>query len=184
MNDKYKALEDQVRNSYSNIFWTEKIYIKDLNILKKKDKDYKTAHIVLGILTSCTSLSALKLEFSFIKWVLVFFTLLHTGLSLYLKKFKLSEEIVKFDIGRKQLWEIRELYVGLLTDIRLETEDISSLRKRIDYLTKKTSNVYAKTLETSNKAYKEAKIEIENGNYSFVDDAEIDKLLPVSLRRN
>ena len=183
MNYQYKDLEDQVRNSYSNIFWTEKIYIKELGILKKIENRFKIYHIVLGVITSSASISALKFDFWYIKWGLVIAALLHTGLSIYLKKFKITEEIIKFDLGRKLLWEVREEYLNLLNDIKIAEKDIFSLSKERTRLTKLTSKIYLKTPDTSSKGYLEAKKDIENGNYNFEDDNEIDKLLPVNLRR-
>ena len=80
------------------------------------------------------------------------------------------------------LWPIREDYISLLTD--LDELDESVIEKKRDDLKNKTAKVYSGAIQTDARSYKAAQDLIKNKEHQFFTREELNKMLPVHLRRN
>ena len=78
--------------------------------------------------------------------------------------------------------ESKEKKYSMLKTFNKESPD--GIMDEYEKLRNDLQKIYEEAPNTSNKACKEAKIEIENGNFGIYTDDEIDQLLPKILRGN
>lgn len=81
-----------------------------------------------------------------------------------------------------ELWDIRESYLSLLTDIRTGQVPESSLRERRDQLQARLATIYEAAPRTTDKAYKRAQVGLQKSEELTFSDDELDALLPPALR--
>lgn len=82
------------------------------------------------------------------------------------------------------LWVIRESYLSLLTDLRMQAITSEEAIKQRDELQRKLAAVYRGAPHTNAKAYSQAQNALKkNEDYTF-SDAEIDKFVPSSLKKS
>ena len=82
------------------------------------------------------------------------------------------------------IWNVRESYLSLLADIRDAAIDLDLLRKRRDDLQAALYRIYHAAPRTNSKAYGEAQDRLQNREDLTFSDAEIDAILPTTLRRS
>lgn len=81
------------------------------------------------------------------------------------------------------IWNVRESYLSLLTDIRDSNIALADLRNRRDDLQAKLYRIYHAAPRTNAKAYQEAQDRLQNKEDLTFTDKEIDAFLPATLRR-
>jgi SMODS and SLOG-associating 2TM effector domain family 4 len=82
------------------------------------------------------------------------------------------------------IWNIREAYLSLLTDIRDPTCSMTQLRQRRDDLQELLHKIYRSAPHTDGKAYGQAQDALKNKEDLTFSDGEIDAFLPGPLKRN
>jgi len=107
-----------------------------------------------------------------------------TALIAYTKDFDLGTIAAEHKTTSDQLWNIREKYLDLLTDLETGLLTDDEIRNRRDGLREDLSKVYAAARVTSSNAYAAAQQALKmNEDMTFTPD-EIDMFLPVGLRKN
>lgn len=102
-------------------------------------------------------------------------------MSTYLKNFDLGSIAQKHSDAASKLWNIRERYLSLLTD--LPASDRNAAVKRRDELQAALVSIYQSAPQTSAMAYREAQDRLKNReDLTFIPE-EIDHFLPPSLKR-
>jgi hypothetical protein len=81
-----------------------------------------------------------------------------------------------------KLWNIRESYLSILTDIRAGGISAHAVKTRRDELQEKLAEVYNSAPRTTGKGYAEASRGLKERDELTFADAEIDKFLPAALR--
>ena len=81
------------------------------------------------------------------------------------------------------LWNVRESYLSLLTDIRDATVPLAKLRTRRDELQSTLHKVYKSAPRTDDEAYSKAQTALKDNEELTFSDTEIDAFLPAPLRR-
>jgi hypothetical protein len=104
------------------------------------------------------------------------------GLNLYLKDFDFGELSQKHIAVAARLWNIRELYLSLITD--LTTGKISSKKamEKRDSIQEQLSSIYLNSPRTINQAYEQAQKALKIEEEMTFSCEEIDRLLPEALR--
>jgi hypothetical protein len=82
-----------------------------------------------------------------------------------------------------KLWNIRESYLSLLTDIRAASIPIEEMRMERDKLQAALADVYVNSPRTTSSGYKEAQKGLKQQEELTFTDDEIDKFLPMPLRK-
>jgi len=82
------------------------------------------------------------------------------------------------------IWNVREAYLSLLTDIVGQGSDLAALRERRDSLQAALHKIYHAAPHTDGKAYGRAQDALKNREDLTFSEHEIDVMLPTSLRRN
>jgi len=82
-----------------------------------------------------------------------------------------------------KLWNIRERYLSLLTDIRDEAIPLDRLRKDRNQIQADLLKVYSSSPQTDGRAYGEAQTALQKNEDLTFSEKELDDLLPASLKR-
>jgi hypothetical protein len=105
------------------------------------------------------------------------------ALNAYTKENDLGQTAQKHKETADKLWNVRESYLSLLTDVRAGFVQLDDVRKRRDELQMLLSATYESAPRTSGKGYALAQDALKAREDLTFSDAEIDQFLPVVLRR-
>lgn len=177
----------QVRESFGRVVYSHKTHEKQADICFRFHRIQQGALVVLTAASSGTFLVALlgimvtpvgaDLFISFVAMLL-------SAVSLSAQKFKFAEEAEAHRNTASLLWNVRESYISLISDLMAKTISSSDAHTRRNQLQEDARNAYAGASRTSNKAYKLASKGLkENEELTFRSD-EIDRFLPEALRLN
>lgn len=184
MTESEILLESQIREIYGRVIYTHKTHEKCADVLKVRSDFLKTGEIILSALTTTTILVVLFGEEKVYSLIAALCSTALLGITLYSKDFNLLAIAEKHKQSALNILEIREDLLSLLVDIRIRNKSIEQLQTVRDNLNSKLINTYKGSPKTINKAYALASVALkENEEFTF-SDAEIDKFLPESLRRN
>jgi hypothetical protein len=178
-----EVLEAQIRECFGRVVYSHKTQEKCADIVLKIHKRLK---LMLIIISAVVTTSLLIKLFGNNDWALMVGVILSTllfGLNTYMKDFDLGEIAQKHTNAANELWDIRESYLSLLTDIRANQLSINQITKQRDDLQKRLSNVYSGSPRTNYKAYKEASKALKVDEELTFSDKEIDIFLPKELRK-
>jgi hypothetical protein len=184
-NSPLEILESQIRECYGRVVWTHKTQEKCADILFSRNSIFKWTQIVLSAITTTGILSSLVADAAWIKVVSAIISFVLVCVNAYLKQYDLGEIAQRHAESAVGLWDIRESYFSLLTDIRLDRNvNIEEVKKRRDDLQNRLKRLYKCSPRTISKAYTEATKALKECEEMTFSDEEIDKFLPKELRRS
>lgn len=175
------TLEEQIRECFGRVVYSHKTHEQMADQCTTRLNQFKVAQIVLTALTSTGAVgviftNALWVEISTV--VLSFSTLF---VSTYLKNFDLGAIAQKHRDAASKLWNVRECYLSLLTDLPMLSPEAAIARR--DELQTMLAAIYQSAPQTNGKAYRAAQDRLKNKEDLTFRPEEIDCFLPLSLRR-
>ncbi len=182
MNQATKLLESQIRELYGRVVWTHKTQEKCADILLRRHTFLKIVQISLSALTTTGILIAVFGENKVIGIISAILSAILFGLNAYTKDYDLGEISQKHSNSASELWNIRESYLSLITDIRAERLTIEEIANRRDGLQADLSSTYKGAPRTISAAYKEATKGLKENEELTFSKEEINNLLPEDLR--
>jgi hypothetical protein len=185
MNNDIKILESQIRECFGRVIYSHKTHEKCSDIYLYRLALIKNSQIILAALTTGTLLSDIFSLFGLGIWakiLSIIFSITLLVLNTYNKNFNLGELAQKHKDTAIKLWEVRERYLSLITDIKAGLMSAATIQTKRDVLQTELQTIYSASPATFNKAYKEAQKALQiSEDFTFID-GEIDKFLPHSLR--
>ena len=176
------ALEDQVRECYGRVVYTHKTHERMADRCADTLRVYKLSQIVLSALTTAGAVGVVVRDETWIEIATAVVSFATLFVAAYLKDVDPGAIAQKHRDAAAKLWNIRECYLSLLTDLpRLPHE--AAIERR-DELQAMLAAVYAGSPQTNGKAYQEAQDRLKNMEDLTFTDAEIDCFLPLSLKRS
>jgi len=189
MTDHKKILEGQLRECYGRVAYSHKTHEKCADILIERQNQIKTCQIVLSAIITgglVTAFFDFEWLFEYKKFGTLFAVVLSTlllVLNSYAKDYDLGTIAQKHRQAGAELWKIREQYLSLLTDLRLNISNLDDMLSRRDRLVEELHAVYVGAPSTNYRAYTEAQKALKTLEDMTFSDEEIDKLLPKELRK-
>lgn len=183
LNSKFEAIEAQLRECYGRVVWTHKTHEKCSDILNVRYDRIKLSQIILSAITTSGIFISAFGEFKIIGFLSAFISLILTILNTYLKKYDMGGLAQKHADAAISLWNIRESYLSLLTDMRTEGIVIENIIIRRDKLHADLHKIYKGSPRTISKAYAEASKALKEMDELTFSNQEIDKFLPEKLRK-
>jgi len=183
-NFQVKILESQIRECFGRVAWSHKTQEKCADILNKRNSRIKILQIVLSAITTT---GIMVTVFGDQKWIGILTALISTALlalNTYLKQYDIGQIAQKHADCASSLWNIRETYLSLLTDIKAETISIDEIIKRRDKLQNELFSIYHGAPRSISKAYDEASKALKSSEELTFSDEEIDMFLPKELRKS
>lgn len=185
MIDEKKVLESQLRNCYAHTVYTHKAHEKRADSLLLRSSLIKWAQIGLSFLVTGGALVAILDVLVDKKWAELFTSIasaLLFAFNLYTKENDVVAAAQQHRQYAAKIWLIREKYLSLLTDLRIENISLESIRSRRDKIIEEQSAIYVDAPSTNPKAYRDAQKALKENEEMTFSDEEIDKLLPTALR--
>jgi hypothetical protein len=179
-----KIIEAQAREIFGRVAWSHKTQEKCADIFNNKNNFYKICQIALSAITST---GIFVTVFGDLKWVGVISAFISTGLlalNTYLKNYDLGQLVQKHVVCAAKLWDIRERYLSLLTDIKSESISIEEMMNKRDQLQIELYDIYKGAPRTIEKAYINAGKALKVNQELTLSDEEIDMFLPIELRKS
>lgn len=182
-NSQIKILEAQIRECYGRLVWTHTTHQKCIDILEKRGKGIKIMQIVLNAI-SATSLVTYIINIQ--KWVpplSAILTTLALALDIYCLSYDMGKEKELHISLTNKLWNIREKYLSLLTDINIGQLNVEEIIIKRDELQKELNEAYQTGPRTNIKAYNLASKALKEKEEMTLHNEEINKFLPKELRK-
>lgn len=184
-NSPVEVLESQIRECFGRVVWTHKTQEKCADILFSRNSMFKWVQIILSAITTTGILSSLFADAPWIKIASAVISFALVCVNAYLKQYDLGELAQKHAETAVGLWDIRESYFSLLTDLRLDSNvNIEEIKKRRDDLQNRLKRLYKCSPRTISKAYTDATRALKECEEMTFSDEEIDRFLPKELRRS
>ncbi|HEM0340718.1 TPA: SLATT domain-containing protein [Legionella pneumophila] len=180
---QFNTLEAQIRECYARAAWTHKTHEKCADLLNRRLNNYKWCQIGLSALVTTGVLITIFGRVNSIIIVSSVLSLLLTVLNTYLKQYDLGGEAQKHADAATAVWNIRESYLSLLTDMHSANIKIEQAREKRDFLQNELFSIYKSAPRTFKKAYKESTKALKALDELTFSDEEIDKLLPPPLKK-
>ena len=178
-----QLLEAQIRECYGRVVWSHKTQEKCADIILKRDNQLKWMQIVLSTLTTTGLVVTI---FGDLLWVEIISAIISAALVLlntYLKSKDLGAIAQQHSNAASDIWNVRECYLSMLTDLKMDDVSVENVRKKRDKIQEKLAPIYKGSPRTISKAYKEATKALKLNEEMTFSDEEIDCFLPVELRK-
>lgn len=180
------ALEAQMREAYGRVAYSTKTHEKCADLCVAQFRRIKFWQIFLSALTTGGLVTAIVGNPEVNRIAMILSTVLSTVLLIinaYMKENDLGQQAEIHKKIASELWDVRESYLSILTDINDGKIDSETSRARRDHLQERLAAIYAKAPRTLPKAYKNASVGLKKREELTFSDDEIDTLLPGPLRR-
>jgi hypothetical protein len=180
------AIESQIRECFGRVVYTTKTHEKDADLCMQWLGRVKLAQIVLSALTTGGLVTVLIGEPQTSQIAAIVSAVISTALLIlnaYIKDVDPGQQAEQHKKTATELWNIRESYLSLLADLRAADVDMHLVRKKRDDLQTELADIYSSAPRTTPKAYKYAGQGLKLREEMTFSDDEIDKLLPVTLRK-
>jgi hypothetical protein len=144
----------------------------------------KWAQIILSALTTGGAIGVIiKRDSSLFPYATALLSIAMLILNSYVKDLDPGQLAQKHREAASDIWNIRESYMSLLTDIRDSRNPIAELRARRDALQLQLHKIYRAAPNTDGSAYAAAQDALKlRGELTF-SESEIDAFLPEPLKR-
>ena len=179
-----EPLHDQLREIYGRTVYSHKTHIIQAGMYLAQHGSIKLAEIILGAVTTAGVITAFMGKEYWGLGISAITSAALTALISYTKDFDLGTVATQHKATADQLWNIREKYLDLLTDLQSGAAGPQDIMKRRDQLREELNKVYTAARVTTPKAYAAAQRALKlKEDLTFSPD-EIDLFLPVGLRKN
>ena len=177
------AFESQIRESYGRVAYSHKAQEKMADRCVTYQAQLKLLQIVLAAITASGVITAIFIGSIYLRYfnaTVAFLTFIANG---YAKNIDPGASAQEHRQAASNIWNIREQYLSLLTDIKDTDISLNSLRIRRDEIQQQLHQVYKTAPSTDDRAYKKAQEALKINEELTFSESEIDKLLPTKLRR-
>lgn len=183
MENKYRILEDIARNLYVNVFWTHKIHEKQAEIYECCYGWLKGINTFFAALTSAGVIALIFKDPIGLKVASAVCAFVTTALSAFLAAFNFKAMATANKTSAVKLVGLRDELLTILAKIKYMKQDIPELMQEFESIQKRVHEVYELASKTTKCAVKKADSAIKESKDGTYTDAEIDALLPDSLKR-
>lgn len=181
--NKIEILEAQIRDCFGRVVWTHKTHEKCADILLDHSKNVKLVQLLLSVITTSGILIGLFGDNNAVSVVAAIVSAILLFLNTYIKEFELGKVAQEHAQAAIKIWNIKELYLSLLTDIKTRKINEEEIRQRRDALQTELFDVYKITPRSISSAYNKASDALKNKEEATITDEEIDLFLPPAVRK-
>lgn len=178
-------LEAQIRECFGRVAYSHKTHEKCADIYQTRLSRVKFWQITLSALTTGGLIAVLFGPAGSETAAATVSALLSTGLlvlNTYTKDIDPGRLSERHRETASALWDIRESYLSLIADLRAGAIGEHTARQARDALQARLAEIYKAAPRTSDRAYQLAQQGLQKSEELTFTEAEIDQLLPPSLR--
>jgi len=182
--DSVAVLESQIRECFGRVVYSHKTHEKCADLLLTRHNRIKLLQIALSVITTGSLLVTLLGQGKASTIVAAIASAGLLALNSYTKDYDLGQMSQKHKVTASSLWNIRESYFSLLTDLKANCISYKDAIIRRDTLQQELLTIYEAAPRTAPKAYGMAQKALKiNEDLTFSDD-EIDHFLPKPLKKD
>lgn len=178
-----EAFEAQVRECFGRVVYSHKTHEKCADSLQAKLRLLKNTQIALSVVVSGTLIVTVVGHDTWSKLTATVLSAILAGINLYFKNYNYGELAQTHKEAADQLWNVRESYLSLLTDMATRAVPMDKAIERRDKLQKDLSVIYSKAPRTNSIGYKAAQRALKISEDLTFSVEEIDAFLPAPLKR-
>ena len=182
-NSQLDVIEAQIRECYARVVYTHKVHEKCSDILNKWNNRVKFWQIALSALTTSGIVGIIIVDEMWLKFVTAGISFITTFLSTYVKKYDLGGLAQQHADAAVAIWNVREKYLSLITDMLGKSIAVDEARGIRDELQHELLGIYNGSPRSFAKAYNEAVEGLKKMDEMTFTDDEINKFLPQALRK-
>lgn len=172
----------QIRELYARVVVVHKTQEKCADLLHQKNRRLKGWQIILSAITTTGILITVFGKNQVIGSCTAVISTIHFGLNTYFKNYNLGKLAQEHAQCATNIWNIREDYLTLLTDIQAKRVTVDAILNQRDDLQRRLFEAYKRMPRSSNEAYAEATKALANVESITFSEKEIDCFLPPALR--
>lgn len=180
---RFKYLESQIRECYARVVWTHKTQEKCSDILTNRNNFIKYSQIILSALTTTGILVTVFGEYKYAGILSAILSAILFSINLFTRSYDLGSIAQKHSEAAINIWNIREKYLSLLTEIKSNSITEAEIIEKRNLLQEELFNAYKGSPRTISKAYEEATKALKMNEELTFTDEEIDKFLPIIFRK-
>jgi len=135
-NDDIKILESQIRECFGRVVFTHKTHEKCSDIYAEQLKILKISEIILSALTTTSLLTSIFGDQKIGTIIGAILSTIILGITIYTKDYDLGKLSKSHADVANQLWNIRELYISLIADIKSNNLAVEQIKQKRDELHK------------------------------------------------
>ena len=181
--NEIEILESQIRDCFGRVVWTHKTHEKCADILLDHSKKVKFSQIFLSVITTSGILVGIFGENKVVAIASAVISAILLFLNTYIKEFELGKIAQEHAQAAIKIWNIKELYLSLLTDIKTRKISEEEIRKKRDALQIELFAIYKVAPRSISSAYDKASEALKKKEEATITDEEIDSFLPPDLRK-
>ena len=174
----------QLRECYGRVVYSYKAHEKCCDIFLCRLNRLKVSQIIISVLTTGTLLGSLLEHGKISVAVAAALSTTLLAINAYMKNYDLGSLAQKHSDTASSLWDVRECYLSLLTDASEPSITLTEIGKRRDKLQDRLATLYKGAPRTTTKSYSNAQRALQVDEDLTFSDEEIDKFLPVPLRKS
>ena len=178
-------LDAQLRECFGRVVYSHKTHEKDADMALRRLSHIKVAQIILSAVTTGGLISVVFGNPDVTKLAAAITALVSTALlvlNAYTKENDLGQRAQKHKDAADKLWNLRESYLSLVTDIVAHAISVEEVRQRRDQLQEALSSVYAAAPRTTPQGYQAASRALKVSEDLTFSPSEIDQFLPEKIR--
>ncbi|MBR1329894.1 SLATT domain-containing protein [Bradyrhizobium ottawaense] len=184
VDDERYVLESQIRELYGRCAYTHKTHEKMAERASTYLWRVKWTQIILSALTTGGAIGVVfDANSAIYPLATAALSILMLIVNSYVKDIDPGQDAQLHRDAASDIWNVREAYLSLLTDIRDLAFSLDDIRKRRDELQGQLHLIYKAAPHTNAKAYSQAQDALQKNEDLTFTDAEIDAFLPSSLKR-
>jgi hypothetical protein len=172
-----------MRELYGRVAYTHKTHEKMAEKKASLQTHIKLWQIALSAIATTGAIGVIVTDGAIAKVITALFAVGTLGVSTYVKDIDPGALAQKHRQTASDLWDIREAYLSLLTDIRDDTLPLEVLKERRDVLQQRLHEIYKLAPHTDGDAYAKAQKALKQNEDLTFSDCEIDVFLPAPLKR-
>ena len=177
-------LEAQIRECFGRVVYSHKTHEKCADILLFRLSWLKNSQIALSVLVSGSLFTALLGNHPVKVIIATVLSVFLAGINLYFKNYNYGQIAQSHKETADRLWNVRESYMSLLTDMAAGILKASQIIDKRDKLQKELGTIYSRAPRTNSNAYRKAQEALKyNEDLTFFDE-EIDVFLPAVLKKS
>lgn len=183
--DEKVYLLAQVREAFGRVVYSHKTQEKQADLYFRRHRRQQVLFLVLTAVSSGTFLASILgvlVDPQLASLVTSFIALLVTVSTLGAKTFKYADESDSHRKVASRLWDVRESYLSLITDLMSGSLADAQARERRDELQDATRAAYVDAPRTSSTAFAQARKGLKDDQEMTFTPEEIDSFLPEALR--
>ena len=177
-------LESQLRECFGRVVYSHKTHEKCADIYHRRQSRIKLVQIGLSAITTGGLIALIAADSWNAKVIATVCSTALFGLNAYMKQHDLGEISTKHANAASKLWDLRESYLSLLTDLKAGVVSVKEAIQQRDKLQRALLAVYQAAPRTLDDAYKISQQALHVNEELTFSDAEIDKFLPAPLRKS